>query len=378
MGYGMIIASFDLMTLKKGKLNYFIFSPIKKVKYNNLSQGVIKAMIFLKNLAIDLGTANTLIFIKGKGITLKEPSVVAIDKTTKRVIAVGDEAKRMQGRTPESIETIRPLKDGVIADFEVAESMLRHFINKVLPWKRFLKPKIIISVPSGITQVEKRAVKESAVFAGAKSVFLLEESMAAAIGAELPVEEPIGNMIVDIGGGTTEIAVISLAGIVYSKSIRVGGNLMDEMIAQSLKRKYKFVVGEKTAEEIKIRLGSACPNGNGAEEHIVIKGLDLIHGMPRILDITEGEVREAISEPLNAIVAAVKNALDNTPPELVGDIIDKGIFLTGGGALLKRLDILLAEATRVPVYLTKDPLTTTVIGTGRVLDNIDLLGKIAC
>lgn len=334
-------------------------------------------MAFFKNLAIDLGTANTLIFCKGKGIILNESSVVAINKTTKRVLAVGDEAKRMLGRTPESIETIRPLKDGVIADFELAESMLRHFIGKVHPWRRFLKPTIIISVPSGVTEVEKRAVKESAEFAGAKSVFLLEESMAAAIGAELPVEEPIGNMIVDIGGGTTEIAVISLAGIVYSNSIRVGGNIMDEMIAHYLKRKYKFVVGEKTAEEIKIRLGSACPNGNSTEEHIVVKGLDLVRGMPKILDITEEEVREAISEPLKAIVAAVRTGLDNTPPELVGDIMDKGIFLTGGGALLKRLDMLLEKATGVPVYLTKDPLSTTVIGTGKVLDNIDLLEKIA-
>ena len=333
---------------------------------------------FFNRIAIDLGTANTLIFIKGKGITLKEPSVVAIDKTTKRVLAVGDEAKRMLGRTPESIETIRPLKDGVIADFELAEFMLRHFIAKVHPWRRFFKPRIIISVPSGITQIEKRAVKESAEFAGAKYVFLLEESMAAAIGAELPVQEPIGNMIVDIGGGTTEIAVISLAGIVYSRSIRVGGNLMDEMIAQYLKKKYKFMVGEKTAEEIKIRLGSACPNGNRSEEHMVIKGLDLVHGLPKILDITEEEVREAIAEPLKAIVAAVKTALDNTPPELVGDIAERGIFLTGGGALLRRLDVLLAEATGVPVYLTKDPLATTVIGTGKVLDNILLLGKVAC
>jgi rod shape-determining protein MreB len=336
------------------------------------------AMAFSRNLAIDLGTANTLIFIEGKGITLKEPSVVAINKNNKRVLAVGEEAKQMLGRTPENIEAIRPLKDGVIANFELAESMLRYFIAKVHPWKRFLKPKIIISVPSGITEVEKRVVKESAEVAGAKSVFLLEESMAAAIGAELPVQEPIGNMIVDIGGGTTEIAVISLAGIVYSKSIKVGGNLMDEMIAQYLKRVYKFVVGEKTAEDIKITLGSACANGNNTEERMVVKGLDLVNGMPKILDIKEDEVREAISDPLKAIEIAVKTAIDNTPPELVGDIMDKGIFLTGGGALLKRLDSLLEEATGVPVYLTKDPLTTTCMGTGKVLDNIALLEKVAC
>jgi rod shape-determining protein MreB len=333
---------------------------------------------FSNDLAIDLGTANTVVFAKGKGIVVSEPSVVAVARDSRgidKVRAVGREAKEMLGRTPGNIVAIRPMKDGVIADFEITEAMLRYFITKVHDRKRLVRPRIVVAVPSGITEVEKRAVRESAMSAGAREVYLIEEPMAAAIGAGLPITEPSGNMIIDIGGGTTEVAVISLSGIVYANSTRVGGDKMDEAIINYVKRKYNLLIGERTAEIIKIAIGTAHPT-EGIES-MEVKGRDLVAGVPKILELKSEEVREALSEPVNAVVESVKIALERTPPELASDIVDKGIVLVGGGSLLRNLDYLLREATGLPVMLAEDPLTAVAIGTGRTLDEIPLLKEVA-
>jgi len=332
---------------------------------------------FSNDLAIDLGTANTLVYVKGKGIVLSEPSVVAVradGRGPNKVLAVGKEAKMMLGRTPGNIVAIRPMKDGVIADFEITEAMLRHFIRKVHNRRTLIRPRIIVSVPSGITQVEKRAVRESAESAGAREVYLIEEPMAAAIGAGLPITEPTSNMVVDIGGGTTEVAVISLAGIVYSKSVRVAGDKMDESILQHIKRKYNLLIGERTAELIKTTIGNAYPGE--IVERMQIKGRDLVSGIPKIIEIDSDEVRESIREQIDTIVETVKIALEQTPPELAADIVDRGIVLTGGGALLKGLDKLLREETGLPITITEDPLSTVVLGSGKALDNIDILREV--
>jgi rod shape-determining protein MreB len=335
--------------------------------------------VFSNDLAIDLGTANTLIYVKNQGIVCNEPSVVAVQQRNerggKKVLAVGAEAKRMLGRTPGSIVAIRPLKDGVIADFEITEAMLRYFIHKVHNRRTLVRPRIIVGVPFGITEVEKRAVKESAESAGAREVYLIEEPMAAAIGAGLPITEPTGNMIVDIGGGTTEVAVISLSGIVFSRSVRVGGDKMDEAIAQFIKRKYNLLVGERTAELIKITIGSAYPTDE--VQTMEIKGRDLVAGVPKTVVITDEEIRDSLLEPINQIVEAVRLSLERTPPELASDIVDRGIVLAGGGALLRNLDILIREETGLPVMMADDPLTAVVMGAGKALDEISLLREVA-
>ena len=331
--------------------------------------------LFSNDLAIDLGTANTLVYVKGKGIALREPSVVTVLKDSKRVLAVGSEAKAMVGRTPENIMAIRPMKDGVIANFEITEAMLRYFIQKVHNRKTFVRPRMVICVPSGITQVERRAVRDSAENAGAREVYLIEEPMAAASGVGRPVEEPGGNMVVDIGGGTTEVAVISLAGIVYAQSVRVGGDEMDEAIISYIKRNYNLLIGERTAEEIKIQVGSAYEVGE--RKTLEIKGRDLIAAIPKTVIITEEEIREALAEPVSAIVETVRGALERTPPELAADIVDRGIVLAGGGGLLRGIDVLLKEETGLPVTVAEDPLSAVVMGTGKVLDELDLLGKLA-
>ncbi len=333
--------------------------------------------MFSNDLAIDLGTANTCVYVKGQGIVLREPSVVAVKQDARgvnKVLAVGNEAKRMLGRTPGNIVAIRPMKDGVIADFEITEAMLRHFISKVHNSRRLVRPRIIICVPTGITQVEKRAVKESAQSAGAREVYLIEEPMAAAIGANLPIQEPTSNMVVDIGGGTTEVAVISLSGVVYSKSVRVGGDKMDEAIMTHVKRTYNMLIGESTAEEIKVKIGSAFPMGK--EEEMEVKGRDLVTGIPQTIPITSAEIRKALSERVDAIVQAVRIALEQTPPELAADIVDRGIVLTGGGALLKGLDQLLREETSLPITVVDDPLSTVVLGSGKALDSLDILKEV--
>ncbi|MCK9240170.1 rod shape-determining protein [Desulfocurvus sp.] len=332
---------------------------------------------FSNDLAIDLGTANTCVYVKGQGIVLREPSVVAVKQDNRggrKVLAVGNEAKQMLGRTPANIMAIRPMKDGVIADFDVTQEMLKYFIMKVHNSRRLVRPRIIICVPTGITQVEKRAVKESAESAGAREVYLIEEPMAAAIGANLPITEPTSNMVVDIGGGTTEVAVISLSGVVYSKSVRVGGDKMDEAIMQHVKRKYNMLIGESTAESIKIQAGSAYPSENEIE--MSVKGRDLVSGIPQNITITSEEVRKAISEQVDAIVQACRIALEQTPPELAADIVDRGIVLTGGGALLKGLDQLLREETGLPITVVDDPLSTVVLGSGKALDNLDVLKEV--
>lgn len=331
--------------------------------------------LFSNDLAVDLGTANTLVYAKDKGVVLSEPSVVAIQTATGQVLAVGKEAKKMLGRTPGGIEAIRPMKDGVIANFEVAEAMLRYFITKVHNRKALVRPRVIVCVPSGITQVEKRAVRDSALQAGAREIYLIEEPMAAAIGAGLPIQEPSGNMIVDIGGGTTEVAVISLSGIVYSGSVRVGGDEIDDAIIQHLKRKYNLMIGESTAEQIKITIGSAYPLPD--PKTMEVKGRDLVAGVPKTLVINDEEIRSSLTEPVSAIVDTVKMALERTPPELAADIVDRGIVLAGGGSLLTGLDCLLREETKLPIIYAEDPLSAVVLGAGRILDEIDLLKKIS-
>jgi rod shape-determining protein MreB len=331
--------------------------------------------LFSDDLAIDLGTANTLVFVNDKGICLREPSVVAINTQTKEVLAVGAEAKQMLGRAPGSIEAIRPMKDGVIANFEVTQQMISSFIQKVHNNRKSLvRPRVVIAVPSGITQVEKRAVRDSAESAGAREVYLVEEPMAAALGVGLPIQEPSGNMIVDIGGGTTEVAIISMSGIVYSKSVRVGGDEMDESIVNFVKRKYNLLIGERTAEEAKIKIGSAYP----LEQRITmeIKGRDLVAGIPKTLVISDEEIREALQETFSTIVESVKIALERTPPELAADIVDKGVVVAGGGSLIKGLDILLRESTGLPITLAEDPLSAVALGAGKLLSDPKLLKKV--
>jgi rod shape-determining protein MreB len=333
--------------------------------------------IFSHDLAIDLGTANTLVYVKDRGIVLNEPSVVALKKEgkgTNRVLVVGKEAKRMIGRAPGNIEVVRPMKDGVIADFEVTEAMLRHFIRKAHNRKTLIRPRIIICVPSGVTPVEKRAVIESAESAGAREVYLIEEPMAAAIGAGMPVTKPEGNMVVDIGGGTTEVAVISLGGIVYSHSLRVAGDKMDEAILQYIKRKHNFLIGITTAEIIKIAIGIAYPSEK--IDIVEVKGRDLVTGIPKILTISSEEIREAISEQVRAIAQTVHGALEQMPPELAADLVENGIVLSGGGSLLKNLDLLLREGTKLPVTVTQDPLSNVVLGAGKALDNLSILKEV--
>jgi rod shape-determining protein MreB len=327
------------------------------------------------DMAIDLGTANTLVYVKGRGIVLNEPSVVAIlhNKGKKQVLAVGDEAKMMLGRTPGNIEAIRPLRDGVIADFEIAEEMIRHFIHKVHKRRSFARPLIIICVPSGSTAVERKAIKEAAENAGARQAILIDEPMAAAIGAGLPVTEPTGSMVVDIGGGTTEVAVLSLGGIVYSKSVRVGGDKMDEAIIAYIRRNHNLLVGESSAERIKKLIGSACPPEDGNGETMEIRGRDLMNGVPKELVISERQVAEALAEPVGAIIEAVKVALEHTAPELAADIVDKGIVLTGGGGLLGNFDHVLRHATGLPVSIAEEPLSCVAIGTGRALEELKTL-----
>jgi len=332
---------------------------------------------FSNDLAIDLGTANTLVYVKGKGIVLNEPSVVAVHKDArglKKVLAVGLEAKSMLGRTPGNIVAIRPMRDGVIADFDITEAMLKHFILRVHNRKSLVRPRIIVSVPSGITQVERRAVRETVESAGAREIYLIEEPMAAAIGAGLPIAEPTSSMVVDIGGGTTEVAVISLSGIVYSKSVRVAGDKIDEEIVQYMKRKYSLLIGERTAEIIKTEIGCAYP----LEEikAIDVKGRDLISGIPKTIETNSEEIRESITEPVTLIVDAIKDALENAPPELAGDIVDRGIVLTGGGALLKNIDVLVREETGLPITIADDPLSAVARGAGMALDQLDVLKEV--
>ena len=330
---------------------------------------------FSSDLAIDLGTANTLVFVRGKGIVVNEPSIVAINKLNNRVEAVGHEAKEMIGRTPGNIVAIRPMKDGVIADFDVTEQMLRYFIKKAHKRNHLISPRIIICIPSEITQVEKRAVRESALRAKASEVYLIEEAMAAAIGAGLPITEPTGNMIVDIGGGTTDIAVISLSGIVYSRSVRVAGHEMDESIVQYIKRKYNLLIGERTAERIKNTIGSAAPMSEPMT--LEIKGRSIVEGIPKTIAITDEEVREALSDAISVIVNAVRLGLERMPPELSADIVDRGIVLTGGGALLRNLDQRLKTETGLPVFLAEDPLSSVVLGTGKMLNDMSLLRRVS-
>lgn len=330
--------------------------------------------LFSNDMGIDLGTATTLVFVKNEGVVLCEPSVVAIERGTSHVLAVGDEAKRMLGRTPGNIIAIRPMKDGVISDFEITEAMLRYFIKKVHHRKVLVRPRIVIAIPSGITEVEKRAVKDSAERAGAREVFLIEEPIAAAIGVGLPIQDPVGNMIIDIGGGTTEIAVISLAGTVFSKSIRIGGDEMNEAIVEYLKKTYNLMIGERSSEDIKIKIGSAYPLEE--EMSMEVKGRDLVAGLPKTVTITSEEIRESLQETLRAILEAVKVSLERTPPELAADLIDHGIVMAGGGCLLRGLDKLISEETGLPVHITDDPITAVANGTGIVLSEIQYLKKV--
>jgi rod shape-determining protein MreB len=331
--------------------------------------------LFSKDMGIDLGTANSLVYVKAKGIVLREPSVVAIQRDSGQVLAVGEEAKQMIGRTPGNIVAIRPMKDGVIADFDVTQSMIKYFINKALRTRCFLvRPRVVVSVPSGVTAVEERAVREAALQAGAREAYLIEEPMAAAIGAGLPVHEPTGNMIVDIGGGTTEVAVISLGGIVISRSIRIAGDEMDEAIIQHVKKAYNLMIGERTAEEIKIEIGTAYMSDT--HDNFEVRGRDLVSGLPKTVEITSEEIYNALSEPVSNILEAITGTLEHTPPELAADIMDRGIVMAGGGSLLRGLDRLVSEKTGMPVHLADDPLLSVAYGTGRVLENIDVLRKV--
>jgi rod shape-determining protein MreB len=329
---------------------------------------------FSSDLAIDLGTANTLVYIRGRGIVLREPSMVVVDDRNGRIQAVGLEAKGMLGKTPANIRAIRPMKDGVIADFEITEKMLQYFIKKTRTGNQFLKPRIVIGIPSEITEVERRAVRDAALRARANEVFLIEQAMAAAIGADLPITEPGGNMIVDIGGGTTDVAVISLSGIVIAKSVRVASNEMDEAIIQYIKKKYNLLIGERTAEQVKIKIGSAFPLDEPLE--MEIKGRDLTYGIPKTLNINDSEIREALEGVVQTVIEVVKNTLEKTPPELAADIVDRGIILCGGGALLKNLDKRLREETSLPIFIADDPLSSVVLGAGKILENLPLLEKI--
>lgn len=331
--------------------------------------------VFSKDMGIDLGTANSLVYVKSKGIVLREPSVVAIQRDNGQVLAVGEEAKQMIGRTPGNIVAIRPMKDGVIADFDVTQSMIKYFISKALRKRTFLvRPRVVVSVPSGVTAVEERAVREAALQAGAREAYLIEEPMAASIGAGLPVHEPTGNMIVDIGGGTTEVAVISLGGIVTSRSIRIAGDEMDDAIIQHVKKTYNLMIGERTSEEIKIEIGTAYLSKT--VEKYEVRGRDLVSGLPKTIEITSEEIYKALSEPVSNILEAIKNTLELTPPELAADIMDRGIVMAGGGSLLRGLDRLVSEQTGMPVHLADDPLLAVAYGTGRVLENIDILRKV--
>lgn len=335
--------------------------------------------LFSTDLAIDLGTANTLVYVKGKGIVSNEPSIVAVyrdPRGNQKILAIGEEAKNMLGRTPGNIIPIRPMKDGVIADFEITEQMLRHFIFKAHNRRTFVRPRVVVCVPSGVTPVERRAVKESTLSAGAREVFLIEEPMAAAIGAGLPIREATGNMVLDIGGGTTEVAVISMGGIVTTNSIRVAGDKMDDAIIQYVKRRYNLFIGERTAEQVKITLGNAFP-GDEDGASMEVKGRDVVSGIPKTLELTADEVKEALTEPLNSIVDVVRITLERTPPELASDIVDKGIVMTGGGALLKNIDVLLRNAVNLPITIVDDPLSTVVMGSGKLLDDNDLLREVA-
>jgi rod shape-determining protein MreB len=335
--------------------------------------------LFSTDLAIDLGTANTLVYVKGKGIVSNEPSVVAVyrdPRGNQKILSIGEEAKEMLGRTPGNIIPIRPMKDGVIADFEVTEQMLRYFILKAHNRRTFVRPRVVVCVPSGITPVERRAVKESAESAGAREVYLIEEPMAAAIGAGMPIIEASGNMVVDLGGGTTEVAVISMGGIVTSDSIRVAGDKMDEAIIQYVKRRYNLFIGERTAEQVKVTLGNAFPSEEDSDS-MEVKGRDVVSGIPKVLELTSAEVKEAMTEPLNSIVDVVRTTLERTPPELASDIVDKGVVLTGGGALLKNIDVLLRNAVNLPITIIDDPLSTVVMGSGKLLDDRDLLREVA-
>ncbi len=335
----------------------------------------MKIGFFSKDMGIDLGTANSLVYVKGRGVVLREPSVVAIQKESNQVLAVGEEAKQMIGRTPGNIIAIRPMKDGVIADFDTTQSMIKYFINKALRSRTFLvKPRVVVSVPSGVTAVEERAVREAALQAGAREAYLIEEPMAAAIGAGLPVHEPTGNMIVDIGGGTTEVAVISLGGIVTSRSIRVAGDEMDEAIIQHVKRAYNLMIGERTAEQIKIEIGTAYPIE--VMETQEVRGRDLVSGLPKTVTITSEEIYKALSEPVANILEAIKVTLEKTPPELAADIMDRGIMMAGGGSLLRGLDRLISEQTGMPVHLAEEPLIAVAYGAGKVLENIDVLKRV--
>lgn len=328
---------------------------------------------FIKDMGIDLGTANTLVFIKGKGIVIREPSVVAIQANTKEVLAVGEEAKRMIGRTPGHIIAIRPLKDGVIADFDITQNMLKYFIRKATQKRSIFQPRVVVCVPSGVTEVEKRAVEEATIHAGARDAYLIEEPMAAAIGAGLPVQEPTGSMIVDIGGGTTEVAIISLGGIVTSKSIRIGGDELDESIVYYIKKEYNLMIGERTAEEVKIFIGSA--DVKDKESKMQIRGRDLISGLPKTIEVTSTEIHEALKEPISNIIDAIKFTLEKTPPELASDIMELGIMLTGGGALLDGIDRLIKKETGMPVHIAENPLDCVALGTGKALDSIEILKK---
>ncbi len=330
---------------------------------------------FSRDMGIDLGTANTLVYLKGKGITIREPSVVAKQQDTGDILAVGEEAKRMIGRTPGNIVAIRPMKDGVIADFDITEAMLRHFIKKAHKRIRLVHPRIVICVPSGVTEVEKRAVHDAAIHAGAREAYLIEEPMAAAIGAGLPVHEPAGNMVVDIGGGTTEVAIISLGGIVTSDSIRIGGDEMDAAIVQYIKRSFNLMIGDRTAEEVKVDIGAAIVELDDNQNREV-RGRDLVTGLPKTVEVTAEEIRTALKEPIARIVSAVKRTLEQTPPELASDVMDKGIIMTGGGALLKGLDRLLSDETGMPVHIAENPLDCVALGTGKVLDELHILRRV--